>query len=86
MCRSIQTLRRPGAPATEGEIHAASLQYVRKISGYRKPSRVNEAAFDAAVADVAAATERLLAALRAPRPSAASVPAARSREAPAGTG
>jgi hypothetical protein len=60
MCRSIKQLRVPGAPATEAEIEAAALQFVRKVSGYRKPSRGNQAAFDAAVADVAAATRRLL--------------------------
>lgn len=60
MCRSIKVLRRPDEPATEPEISAAALQFVRKVSGFRKPSRVNEEAFDAAVREVAAATERLL--------------------------
>lgn len=60
MCRSIKTLRRPEEPATDEEIRAAALQYVRKISGYRKPSRRNAEAFDAAVDEVARATERLL--------------------------
>lgn len=63
MCRNIKQLRRPDAPPTEEEISLAALQYVRKVSGYRKPSRANEAAFDAAVAEVAAATTRLLAAI-----------------------
>ncbi len=61
MCRSIQQLRRPATPATQGEIEAAALQFVRKVSGYRKPSRLNQAAFERAVAEVAAATGRLLA-------------------------
>ncbi len=64
MCRSIRQLRRaPDAgPATTGEANAAALQYVRKISGYRTPSERNAAAFDAAVAEIAAITERLIAA------------------------
>ncbi|HXF85446.1 MAG TPA: DUF2277 domain-containing protein [Anaerolineales bacterium] len=60
MCRSIKTLRSIEAPATEAEIHAAALQYVRKVSGYRKPSKVNEEAFRRAVEEVAEATQRLL--------------------------
>jgi hypothetical protein len=60
MCRSIKVLRRPDAPATAPEISAAALQFVRKVSGFRKPSRANQDAFDAAVREVAAATERLL--------------------------
>ena len=60
MCRSIKTLRRREAPATEEEIRAAALQFVRKVSGYRVPSRANQAVFDQAVADVAAATRVLL--------------------------
>ncbi|MEW6029347.1 MAG: DUF2277 domain-containing protein [Chloroflexota bacterium] len=60
MCRSIKPLRLPGRPATEQEIVEAALQYVRKVSGYRKPSRANQPAFDAAVAEVAAATRRML--------------------------
>ncbi len=60
MCRSIKTLRRPDDSATEEEIRAASLQYVRKVSGFRQPSRANTDAFDAAVTDVAAASARLL--------------------------
>jgi hypothetical protein len=65
MCRSIKILRGADPPASGEEITAAALQYVRKISGYRKPSRANEAAFDAAVAEVAATTRRLLEALGA---------------------
>jgi hypothetical protein len=68
MCRSIKTLRRVDQPATPEEIQAAALQYVRKLSGYRAPSRKNARAFDAAVAEVAAATGRLLDALARPEP------------------
>ena len=60
MCRSIVTLRRPDEPATDDEVRAAALQFVRKISGYRKPSRRNEEAFQAAVEDIAAVSRRLL--------------------------
>ena len=63
MCRSIKTLRRADEPATAEEIRAAALQYVRKVSGYRVPSRANAEAFDEAVADVARASQRLLAAV-----------------------
>ena len=60
MCRSIKTLRDPVEPATDEEIEAAALQFVRKVSGYRKPSRANQAVFDAAVKEIATATSRLL--------------------------
>lgn len=60
MCRSIKQLRNSEIPVTEEEIRAAALQFVRKVSGYRKPSRVNQAAFDQAVEEVARATHRLL--------------------------
>jgi hypothetical protein len=60
MCRSIQTLRGAEPPATDHEVNQAALQYVRKISGYRVPSRANAEAFDGAVAEIAAATRRLL--------------------------
>jgi hypothetical protein len=60
MCRSIKTLRNAEIPATEDEIRAAALQFVRKVSGYRKPSKVNEAAFERAVDEVAEATTKLL--------------------------
>ena len=63
MCRSIKTLRRADEPVTEDEVRAAALQFVRKISGFRQPSRDNTAAFDSAVEQVAAATGRLLASL-----------------------
>jgi hypothetical protein len=60
MCRSIKQLRNSEIPATEEEIRAAALQFVKKVSGYRKPSRVNQAAFDQAVEEVAQVTQRLL--------------------------
>ena len=60
MCRSIKTLRRPGEPATEDEVRAAALQFVRKVSGYRAPSRANAEAFDGAVDEIATAARRLL--------------------------
>jgi len=60
MCRSIKTLRNVEVPATEEEIRAAALQFVRKVSGYRKPSKVNEEAFERAVQEVADATQKLL--------------------------
>jgi hypothetical protein len=63
MCRSIHTLYNVQPAASEEEARAASLQYVRKISGYRKPSQANEAAFERAVAEVTAASKRLLASL-----------------------
>jgi hypothetical protein len=70
MCRSIKTLRTGAIPASEDEITAAALQYVRKVSGYRKPSGVNEPAFEAAVEEVAAASRRLLEAVTASHPAA----------------
>jgi hypothetical protein len=60
MCRSIKTLRRPGEAATTGELEAAARQYVRKISGFREPSERNRIAFDAAIAEITAASDRLL--------------------------
>lgn len=68
MCRSIRPLFNIDPPATDEEIHAASLQFVRKISGYTKPSQANEPAFAAAVAEIAAVSERLLASLATPAP------------------
>ena len=64
MCRSIKTLRNVEVPATEEDIHAAALQFVRKISGYRKPSKANEEAFERAVEEVAEATQKLLSNLK----------------------
>ena len=66
MCRSIKQLRQPDQPPTAEEIQAAALQFVRKVSGYRKPARRNEAAFNQAVSDIAAATQRLLDQIAAP--------------------
>jgi hypothetical protein len=63
MCRNIQTLFNFEPPVTDDEIRAASLQYVRKISGFSKPSQANEAAFERAVDEVAEASRRLLAEL-----------------------
>ena len=60
MCRSIKPLRMTDRKATEQEINEAALQYIRKVSGYRKPSRGNQEAFDTAVLEVAQATEKLL--------------------------
>jgi hypothetical protein len=60
MCRSIKTLRTPEGPPTEDEIEAAALQFVRKVSGYRVPSAANRAVFDEAVADITAASRRML--------------------------
>jgi len=60
MCRSIVTLRRPDQSATDDEVHAAALQFVRKISGYRVPSKKNEEAFNVAVEEIAHASRHLL--------------------------
>jgi hypothetical protein len=68
MCRNIRTLHNFEPPATEEEVRDAALQYVRKISGYTKPSKANEAAFERAVNAVAAASERLLSELTTSAP------------------
>ncbi|MFJ4652435.1 DUF2277 domain-containing protein [Nocardia sp. NPDC088792] len=68
MCRNIHTLHNFEPPATEDEVHAAALQYVRKISGTAKPSQANQEIFDRAVAEVAAATSRLLGGLTTTAP------------------
>ena len=68
MCRNIRTLHNFEPPATEEEIHASALQYVRKISGYNKPSRANAEAFERAVAEVTAVSTRLLADLSTTAP------------------
>lgn len=60
MCRNIRTLFNFDPPATEREVQAAALQFVRKISGFNKPSQANQEAFDTAIAEVAAASMRLL--------------------------
>ncbi|MEN4041908.1 MAG: DUF2277 domain-containing protein [Anaerolineaceae bacterium] len=63
MCRNIRPLYNYDPPATEQEIRAAALQYVRKISGYQRPSKVNDAAFNLAVAEIARVSGELLASL-----------------------
>ena len=60
MCRSIKPLRLPDRPATEQEIQEAALQYVRKVSGYRKPSKANEESFNKAINEIAEATRKML--------------------------
>jgi hypothetical protein len=73
MCRSIKTLRPPFTEAvTEDDVHAAALQYVRKISGFRAPAAHNTEAFESAVDAVATATADLLATLHVGRPAASS--------------
>jgi hypothetical protein len=81
MCRNIKTLHNFEPPATKDEVHAAALQYVRKVSGSTKPSKANEAAFERAVEDVAHVTRHLLAELvtSAP-PRDRELEAARARE------
>ena len=81
MCRNIHTLYNFEPPATEDEVHGAALQYVRKVSGFTKPSQANEAVFERAVDEVAEATARLIAELvtNAP-PKDREVEAARKRE------
>jgi hypothetical protein len=69
MCRNIKPLFNFEPPATEDEIHAAALQFVRKISGFNKPSRTNEAAFYTAVDDIARVAGQLLESLESPAPS-----------------
>jgi hypothetical protein len=81
MCRNIRTLHNFAPPATEDEVRAAALQYVRKISGTTKPSQANAAAFDRAVEEVADASRRLLDALvTAAPPRDREVEAAKARE------
>jgi hypothetical protein len=69
MCRNIRTLYNFDPPATEEEVRSASLQYVRKISGFSKPSQVNQEAFERAVEEVASASLRLLGELRTAAPA-----------------
>ncbi|MGA9323519.1 MAG: DUF2277 domain-containing protein [Xanthobacteraceae bacterium] len=69
MCRNIRTLFNFEPPATEDEIHASALQFVRKLSGFAKPSRANEAAFNLAVDEVSAAARRLLRSLETTSPA-----------------
>ena len=82
MCRNIQTLYNYDPPSTADDIEAAALQFVRKVSGFRKPSAVNQAAFDRAVANIASATAALLSDLQTaapPRDRAAEIAKARER-------
>ncbi|MBE7187321.1 DUF2277 domain-containing protein [Jatrophihabitans endophyticus] len=84
MCRNIRTLHNFAPPATDDEVRAAALQYVRKISGTSKPSAANQAAFDRAVAEIAHVTEHLLADLvtsAAPKDRAVEAAKARARSA-----
>ena len=69
MCRNIRNLFNFEPPATEAEIHASALQFVRKLSGFNKPSRANEEAFNRAVGDVTAAAHRLLQSLETTSPA-----------------
>jgi hypothetical protein len=69
MCRNIRTLFNFDPPVTEAEVRAASLQFVRKISGFTKPSKTNEAAFLAAVDEIAAVSNRLLRSLETSAPA-----------------
>ena len=69
MCRNIKTLYNFEPPATDEEIQASALQYVRKVSGFTRPSRVNEAAFDHAVAEVSRITRELVDALETRAPA-----------------
>jgi hypothetical protein len=69
MCRNIKTLFNFEPPATEDEIHASALQFVRKLSGFNKPSLANEAAFEQAIAEVSASARKLLASLHTHAPS-----------------
>jgi hypothetical protein len=84
MCRNIRPLFNFAPPVTDDEIHAASLQFVRKVSGFTAPSKANTAAFDGAVDEIAAAVARLLASLRtaaAPRDREVEARKARARAA-----
>jgi hypothetical protein len=69
MCRSIKVLRVADEPATREEISAAALQFVRKVSGYRKPSRANEEVFNRAIAEISSSVEHLLGDLIVPPPT-----------------
>jgi len=69
MCRNIRTLFNFDPPASDEEVQAASLQFVRKLSGFTKPSRANQAAFDSAVTDVSAVARRLIDALHTDAPA-----------------
>lgn len=85
MCRSIRRLRERDVRATDEEIEAAALQFVRKISGFREPASANQGAFDAAVRDIAASSRQLVVAITdvhkppAPLPAPKRVPESRDR-------
>jgi hypothetical protein len=84
MCRNIKTLYNFQPPATEGEIRASALQFVRKLSGFTRPSKANEVAFNRAIEDVTRAAEELLASLvtsAPPRDRAEEAAKARARSA-----
>ena len=84
MCRNIRTLYNFEPPASESEVQDASLQYVRKLSGFRKPSKANQESFDRAVDEIAVATQRLLDSLTteaAPRDREVEAAKARARSA-----
>jgi hypothetical protein len=86
MCRSIKVLRKPGEAATPEELSSAALQFVRKISGFHKPSKANEEAFDRAVREISQSSDRLLKAIAAsspPRPRVSQQPLPVRTEAPA---
>ena len=81
MCRNIKTLFNFEPPATEDEIHASALQFVRKLSGFNKPSAANATAFDLAVEEVSAAARKLIASLHTHAPARdRDVEAAKARE------
>ena len=83
MCRNIKTLFNFDPPATDDEIHASALQFVRKLSGYTKPSKVNEAAFNRAAEEVTVAAHRLLDSLETQAaPRNREVEAAKARASP----
>ena len=84
MCRSIKTLHNFEPPATEKEVYEAARQYVRKVSGYTQPSKINEKSFDRAIAEVARATHHLMVSLTtnaAPRNREVEAAKARARAA-----
>lgn len=81
MCRNIKTLYHLTPPVTDDEVRDAARQYVRKVSGYGKPSRANEAVFAAAVDEIAAATAKLLAALETAAPPRSRAASGRQRSA-----
>jgi hypothetical protein len=81
MCRNIKTLFNFEPPATDDEIHASAVQFVRKLSGFNTPSKANVAAFDCAVAEVSAAARKLLASLHTHAPARdRAIEAERARE------